>query len=94
MYLIHSRLFYEQNDSIISYNLTFTVPQDYNPVLFDFFNLSGGAVGDKQLSSYSDMFTFSQGYHGYIDVNFLMTGMSIYVLMYISAFKVVCMCNT
>lgn len=62
------------------YVLHFTHPalimldQDYNPVLFDFFNLSGGAVGDKQLSSYSDMFTFSQGYRGYIDVNFLMTG--------------------
>ncbi|GMY20117.1 probable serine/threonine-protein kinase PBL21 isoform X1, partial [Fagus crenata] len=64
------------------YVLHFTHPalimldQDYNPVLFDFFNLSGGAVGDKQLSSYSDMFTFSQGYHGYIDVNFLMTALS------------------
>ncbi|KAK4594384.1 hypothetical protein RGQ29_018169 [Quercus rubra] len=46
--------------------------QDSNPVFFDFFMLTGGALGDKQHVSSSDFLLLSYG--AYIDVNFVVTG--------------------
>ena len=44
--------------------------------------LTDGALGDKQHVSSADFLLLSYG--AYIDVNFLVTGMSICVLIYIS----------
>ena len=51
-------------------------------MFFDFLMLTGGALGDKQHVSSSDFLLLSYG--AYIDVNFVVTGMSICVLIYIS----------
>lgn len=51
-------------------------------MFFDFYMLTGGVLGDKQHVSSSDFMLLSYG--AYIDVNFVVTGMSICVLIYIS----------
>ncbi|XP_065622507.1 uncharacterized protein LOC136064545 [Quercus suber] len=49
--------------------------QDSNPVFFDFYMLTGGALGDKQHVSSSDFLLLSYG--AYIDVNFVVTDLQI-----------------
>ena len=61
-------------------NLIFIVPQDSNPMLFDFFMLFGGIVGDKQFVSYWEKSHLC--YLPYLDIYYNGLGMSIYVFIY------------
>ena len=82
MLSIDSLLFYEQKDSKIWCDLIFIVSQDFNPVLFDFFMLTGGALGEKQHLLNQDVMLISD--IPYLDSSFFKTGISIIVLMYFS----------
>ena len=82
MLSIDSLLFYEQKDSKIWCDLIFIVSQDFNPVLFDFFMLTGGALGEKQHLLNQDVMLISDV--PYLDSSFFKTGISIIVLMHFS----------
>ncbi|XP_027067791.2 probable serine/threonine-protein kinase PBL1 [Coffea arabica] len=64
--------------------------QDLNPVLFNFFMLTGGVIGEKKDDTPFQQNRTLFGSYGYIDFAYVMTGMLIWVLKVVDEFEFYC----
>ena len=61
-----------------------------NPVLFNFFMLTGGVIGEKKDDTPFQQNRTLFGSYGYIDFAYVMTGMLIWVLKVVDEFEFYC----